>query len=285
MIQCFVLAALLFGATVGSATAKVHRASDPNPKKFQDAIDTAAYGDTVLVAPGTYSNVHLRPGITLRSEKGPETTILRSGQLFVVKAEDVDSLTVIEGFTLDGVKACQYVVDLTDSPLTIRNCVIKNGWAGIQASKSSLRSQNVTISNCQNGYFLQESGGEIIETDVRRCVTGIHLESSSPRILRSTITGNSLGIEIVEHSDPSIGGSLATANRIYGNPGGAIKNEAKAKENGMRLLRPHTIAARYNFWGSNCPDSTNFRGPILWAPWVDESSKKSLDRCVAAASK
>jgi hypothetical protein len=140
------------------------------------------------------------------------------------------------------------------------------------------------VSDCQFGVCLEETKGDLLECDVRRCVTGVLLINSAPRIIRSTITGNSVGVSLTEHSDPQIGGSLATANRIYGNPGGAIRNEAYAKENGIRTMRPYTLSVPYNFWGSNCPDSTIFRGPVKWVPWLDETGKKSLERCAPAAS-
>ncbi|HET9886865.1 MAG TPA: right-handed parallel beta-helix repeat-containing protein, partial [bacterium] len=263
--------------------AKVVRVEDP--KKFQLTVDSAAYGDSVLVPPGVYPRVLLRPGIRLISEKGPEQTTLRNERMYVVKAEDADSLNVVEGFTLDGVKACEAVVDVQNSTLVIRNCIIKGGWAGIRTKFTTLRSENCRISKCQRGYFLEETKGDILETDIRGCNTGIQLVSASPRILRSTITGNSLGIDVTEHSDPSIGGSIATANRIYGNPGGAIKNSANLKRDGLRTLDPMTLHVPYNFWGSNCPDSLAFRGPIVWSPWVDESAKKSIERCALATAK
>jgi hypothetical protein len=259
-------------------------ASDPDRRKFQDAIETAAYGDTVLVAPGTYPGVRLRPGIRLVAEKGPEVTTIRGDHRFVVWAPDSDSLNVVDGFTLDGVRACESIVLVENSPLLVRNCVVKHGWSGVRGDHAVIHAQDLRISDCQFGIYLNESKGEIVENDIRRCVTGVHLISSDPRILRCTITGNSLGIGVTEHSDPQIGGSLASANKIYGNPGGAIRNEAFAKENAFRTNKPLVLRAPYNYWGSNCPDSLGFRGPVVWTPWVDESAKKSLDHCAPAAA-
>jgi len=278
-----ILSALLLAAIPSVAPAKVHRVEDP--QKFQLVVDSAAYGDTVRVPPGTYPRVITRPGIRLISEKGPEETIIRNDRMFVVRAVDADSLNVVEGFTLDGVKACEAVVDIENSALVLRNCIIKGGWAGVRGKFATLRTENCQIRACQKGYFLEESKGDILENDIRGCGTGIQLMSSSPRILRSIITGNSLGIDVAEHSDPSIGGSIATANRIYDNPGGAIHNTASIKKEGLRTLNPMTLHVPYNFWGSNCPDSLDFRGPIVWSPWVDESAKKSIERCAVAAAR
>jgi len=278
-----ILAALFIAALPPSVSAKVHRVTEP--EKFQLVVDSAAYGDTVRVPPGTYPRVIIRPGISLISEKGPEETTIRNDRMFVVRATDADSLNLVEGFTLDGVRACEAVVDVANSTFLLRNCVIKSGWAGIRGKFSTIRTENCQIRSCQNGYFLEETKGDILENDIRGCATGIHLVSSSPRILRSVITGNSMGIEVTDHSDPSIGGSIATANKIYGNPGGAIYNTASIKEDGLRTLNPMTLRVPYNFWGSDCPDSLDFRGPVVWTPWVDESAKKSIERCAVTAAR
>jgi hypothetical protein len=278
-----IFAACLVALIPSFASAKVHRVTEP--EKFQLVVDSAAYGDTVKVPPGTYPRVLARPGIRIISENGPEVTTIRNDRMFVVRATDADSLNLVEGFTLDGVRACEAVVDVANSTLLLRNCVIKSGWAGIRGKFSTIRAENCQIRSCQNGYFLEESQGDILENDIRGCGTGIHLISSSPRILRSIITGNSMGIEVSDHSDPSIGGSIATANKIYGNPGGAIHNTANIKAEGLRTLNPLTLRVPYNFWGSDCPDSLDFRGPVVWSPWVDESAKKSIERCAVATAR
>ncbi len=284
MFHRLLLGTILAVLGTSIAQGKTVRASDPDLKKFQDMIEMAAYGDTVLVAPGTYPGVRLRPGIRLVSEKGPDVTTIRGDQRYVIHAPDSDSLNIVEGFTLDGVRACESIVLVEKSTLTVTNCVLKHGWAGVRGEEASIRASKLRISDCQFGYYLVESKGEIIENDIRRCVTGIHLISSTPRILRSVITGNSLGIDVTEHSDPQIGGSVASANKIFGNPGGAIKNQGYARVDGIRTMKPLKLRAAYNFWGSDCPDSMVFRGPVNWVPWVDESAKKSLDRCAPGAT-
>ncbi len=284
MIHRFVLCGWLTLLAASSAQSKTVRTAETDLAKFQDAMEKAAYGDTLLVAPGTYPGIRLRPGVRLISEKGPEVTTLKGDQQFVIAAKDCDSLNVVEGFTLDGVRACESIVLVEECPLVIRNCVLKHGWSGVHGEHATVRAEKLKITDCQFGFYLNESKGEILESDVRRCVTGIHLISSSPRILRSTVTGNSLGVDVTEHSDPQIGGSVASANKIFGNPGGAIKNRAYIKEDAVRTLKPLTLRAAYNFWGSNCPDSMIFRGPVKWTPWVDETAKKSLERCAPAAT-
>ena len=76
---------------------------------------------------------------------------------------------------------------------------------------------------------------------------------------RNEIYHNSLGISISKHSDPVVGGSLAGANRIYENPGGGVKNTALQKKYELRTMRPATLRLPYNYWGADCPDSSDFR--------------------------
>jgi hypothetical protein len=285
MIHRILCAALLGLLAASSAPAKTIRTAETELAKFQDVIEKAAYGDTVLVAPGTYPSVMLRPGIRLVSEKGPESTTLRGDRNFVVSAKDCDTLNVVDGFTLDGVRACESIVLVEEGPLVVKNCVLKHGWSGVRVEHGTVRAEKLRVTDCQFGFYFNESKGDVLESDVRRCVTGVHLINSSPRILRSTITGNSLGIDVTEHSDPQIGGSVAGANRIYGNPGGAIKNRAYAKEDVLRTTKLLVLRVPYNYWGSNCPDSLIFRGSVVWAPWVDETAKKSFERCAPAAAK
>jgi hypothetical protein len=275
--------ALLLWTVPSPAPGTTHRVQDP--KTIQKVVNAAAYGDTVLVAPGTYPRVLVRPGIRLISEKGPEETKLRNDRLWVIHATDADTLNVVEGFTLDGGKACNSVVLVERSTLLIRNCAIRGGWAGVNGQFADVRAENCKIRDCQNGVYLNESKGVIIENDIRDCGTGIRLVSSSPQILRSTITHNSTGIAVTEYSDPAIGGTIATANSIFKNPGAGVHNTASIKRRGIRTLEPMTLHVPFNFWGSNCPDSSDFRGPVVWSPWVDESAKRSIERCAKIAKR
>jgi parallel beta-helix repeat protein len=264
-------------AAVGAARAEVWPASEY--EQIQNSIEQAEYGDTVLVAPGTYGRLVLRPGIRLIAEKGPEETHLEHNTYWVVKAEGVDSLTVIDGFSLSGGGAAEGVILAKESSLTVKNCVIRGGWSGVRGLYCNMTIDNCTIQECQNGIYLFESEGVVVDNDIQLCITGITLVSSSPRVLRNTITRNTLGLRVAEHSDPSIGGTIASANRVWNNVAGAVKNEAYLKRQGIRTMKPMTLRVPYNFWGSDCPDTILFRGPMEWAPWVDVSGKRSIDHC------
>lgn len=106
---------------------------------IQSAINAASAGDTVLVAPGTYigpDNRNLNfygKALTLRSEQGPDVTIIDAQHLdrcFVFSSnEGLD--TVVEGFTIRNgaatIAAGTYdggCIAAGPGAPTIRNCVI-----------------------------------------------------------------------------------------------------------------------------------------------------------------
>jgi len=268
------LAALLVPVAAGAATWRATSDAD-----LQNVVDSAAWGDTVYVAPGEYLRVIMRSGIHLLSEQGPDSTVIRNSRFWVVKADGVDSVAVVEGFLLDGVKAAEGVVYAENSQLTVRNCHIRGGWSGIRAMFSDMQVRGCTITDCQNGAYFYECGGFIEGCEFTRCINAITLVSATPRVQRNEIHGNTLAIAVSKHSDPVIGGSLAGANRIWNNPGGGIKNTALQKKYELRTMKPATLRVPYNWWGADCPDSSDFRGPVIWSPWVVEDGTRSLEKC------
>ncbi|MCK4548378.1 MAG: hypothetical protein KAW17_13160 [Candidatus Eisenbacteria sp.] len=74
---------------------------------IQAAMDSAAYGDTVLVGPGTYEGVGYEgvvvfaDGVSLISEMGPQHTVLRSDWGDVVTIRNV-TFARLEGFRIPG---------------------------------------------------------------------------------------------------------------------------------------------------------------------------------------
>jgi hypothetical protein len=153
---------LLLGAAAPAATIRVPGGADT----IQEALDAAAAGDTVLVAPGEYvvtepiefnrlllpKGTGSPPGknLTLRSEAGPEQTVLRmaaspadttrASVVFFGNRETPAS--VLEGFTITGgtgtvrVDGVEWdaggggILCFFESTPTVRNCrVVENGPA------------------------------------------------------------------------------------------------------------------------------------------------------------
>lgn len=101
LILASVLPLLLVPLTCASA-ATIHVPGDQ--PTIQAGIDAASYGDTVLVACGTYyeHDVVMKSGICLMSETGLADCVMIDAQQVsrVMYCENLDETTIIEGFTL-----------------------------------------------------------------------------------------------------------------------------------------------------------------------------------------
>jgi len=132
-------ASLAFAVTVRAQVIRV-------PADFptiQEAIDAAADGTTVLVAPGTYvENITFAgKAIALTSEEGPERTTIDGGAAGSVVTFDSGetAATILEGFTLTNGDAFEgggiYAKD--SSPMIVGNWLVANRAAteggGVQA--------------------------------------------------------------------------------------------------------------------------------------------------------
>ncbi|MEZ4652465.1 MAG: right-handed parallel beta-helix repeat-containing protein [Candidatus Eisenbacteria bacterium] len=112
---------------------------------LQAALDAAAVGDTVTVAPGIYSgpgntNLEPRKDLLLRSEGGSEVTAIDcagDGRGFFLRGGETRA-TIIEGFTvrgggLLGSENGAGIACVNGSSPTIRRCVFRDGtseWGG-----------------------------------------------------------------------------------------------------------------------------------------------------------
>ena len=129
--------ALLAGFALRSGAATIHVPADQ--PTIQAGIDAASYGDTVIVACGTYyeQSIIMKSGICLRSETGQAdcVTIEAQWQHFwsVIDCVDLDSSTTIQGFTITG--------------------GLSNEGAGMRCINSSPTIANVTfIGNYSDGH-------------------------------------------------------------------------------------------------------------------------------------
>ncbi len=65
-----------------------------------------------------------------------------------------------------------------------------------------------------------------------------------------------------------MGGSLAAANDFLGGAYFAVFNASTA-----------TVTAELNYWGSDCPDSSCFYGPVSFTPWTDSLHVETYYEC------
>ncbi len=169
--MCLRLLPVLFGATaliVSSPILAVTYHVPGDVPTIQGALQLAQYGDSVVVAPGTYAeNLTLGSGIVLRSEAGAEATIVDGRFLGpVVSCSSALNFT-IEGLTLRRGYMNAYPggagISMNNSRGTIIACVLTNNlaardgggiavvdsWAAIR--RSSFRTNSTVVANTVDG--------------------------------------------------------------------------------------------------------------------------------------
>ena len=204
MLPRILFVALLVLATSQSSEARtwyVNEAGTGDAPTIPAAMDSAAYGDTVLVGPGTYSGqVYMDSGVVLRSEAGPTSTVLRDSPSQVVWFGEGVSGS-LEGFTVTGgggfergAVACWGADDFA-----IRDNVMTGNWeAGITCDfcDGGEISGNTVVDNMGMGIWIQQmTFGVNVHNNV--CVgnwwTGIQISESDLELECNNSWGNGDG--------------------------------------------------------------------------------------------
>jgi hypothetical protein len=246
--------------------------------ELRAAVASAAGGDTVWVAPGEYGPFDSAPlrvpgGVRLVAEVGPSSTVFFGAGGAVLAAGASDSAAVLEGLTVDGRDAAEGGVVAEGARVVVRDCVIRGCWSGIRVIRGEATVAGTAVRECANGVYLFESGGLVSDCEIVECTQGITLVSAGPRIRRTTLRDNVTGVVVSEFSTPVLGGSPERANRVVGSRGAAVRNAARARQTGLRGAQATALDLSYNFWGTDCPDSLLFLGPVTFAPWMDSAGR------------
>jgi Abnormal spindle-like microcephaly-assoc'd, ASPM-SPD-2-Hydin len=199
---------------------------------IQAAISVANNGDTVLVAPGTYTeNIDFGgKAITVISSGGPSVTTIDGGAhaSVVTFSTGETASSVLSGFTVrNGFNAVSGAgVSISGASPTINGNVITGNHAatgcGISVNGGSPLIQNNTITaNDQTGAGDGGDGGGGI------LVSGSSSSPAAPQITGNTISYNSVaaggnggGISVEYFSSPLIQGNLIQGNTAYNFGGG-----------------------------------------------------------------
>ena len=227
---------------------------------IQTGLMAATEGDTVLVAPNTYTeNIFWPPtnGIKLMSENGPGNTIIdgsNTSTVIYMYGGTIDTTTVIDGFTLQNGTAdagggiiCVNVslklenlviannegggCDFTNSSAVVRDSEISNNnGIGIKCKENSNITVTGSIVENNNGsgiYFHSSTGNvsdcEITDNSASYKGGGMYCSESNPTLSNVTITGNSAskgGGMYCSESNPTLSNVTITGNSASYSGGG-----------------------------------------------------------------
>ena len=206
-------------ALTSPAAAYIWRVPSEHPT-ICGAVDSAAYGDTVLVAPGTYCQerdeyvegvgnfwIKMKSGVVLISEGGAEVTTLH----YDSEAMGGDAVycgsvhdAVIRGFTISHAECpvrnlsgyLDEAVTISSSSVLVDSCTV-GAWFGSGVSVGGVGAgpvnvRNCHISNCDDGivcYGVTSNGDLIIENNtITNCHWGIWCYDAAPSIIGNSIT-------------------------------------------------------------------------------------------------
>jgi hypothetical protein len=217
--------ALAIGALllwVASASATIIRVPSEQPT-IQAGIDAASVGDTVLVAPGTYTGPGNRSmnfggkDIVLRSAAGPDLTIIDCQgwpgdprRAFRFDSGETES-AVIEGFTVQhGYEHTGGGIYTRDSSPSVTDCIFREN-GGLDNAAVFLSNSHSLISDCVFVNNETSGGGDW------GGAIGIG-DGASPRIVNCDFEGNTCdpgpggAIRCWYAGDPEIHGCTFTSN-------------------------------------------------------------------------
>ncbi|MBI1742231.1 right-handed parallel beta-helix repeat-containing protein [Candidatus Acetothermia bacterium] len=188
---------------------------------IQAAITAARGGDTILIAPGTYSeSLKITQSLTLQGQSRDAVTLQGNRQdptVTITRVQDVTitDLTIRDGSGGTGDQGRGGGLHIEDSAVTLRNLIVRNNLRnGLLARRSTL-----TVRDSQFSSNQFDPAGKVGR--------GITLVQSNATIENSTISGNAGGAVGVLGSQAQIRGNSVTDNGfgidVFDNEGKASK--------------------------------------------------------------
>lgn len=258
-IATLALASALLASRAPARTWSIRADGSGDAPTIQAATDSTAYGDTILVAAGTYYEIvqiFYAKSLLLRSESGAASTIIDAQYLTpVVVARN----TFIDGFTLRNglVREAGGGVRIGGpEPAGIKNCIIENNTAGF--SYDSGMAGGLLLDGDTAGVIVESN---VIRRNVARYAAGGVLDGGSSNIIRDNL--------IMENRADVLGGgvyiwgtTLLLNNLIIANDGGYGGGGVFAPDAYGAEIRNNTIAGNRTYNGMQNGAGIWARGPI-----------------------
>jgi hypothetical protein len=224
---------------------------------IQEGVDAASAGDTVLVYPGTYTDIHdshsqgypvnvdFYQRLILKSLSGPDVTVIEGGGLTVFGIlSDWSSDVVVEGFTVTGAGWFDWwgaAICITDGEVRGNVCtgslvgITDNPWwdAGSALEESEVRSRGLVVADNKlegNDVGINvRYGGMVMDNTVEGNVAGIHVRGDAV-VSGNSVSGNQLGVAVYGPVNMSL-----------------VGNEISENTKGITIRNPsHNVGARYS---------------------------------------
>ncbi len=197
-------------------------------------------GDTVLVAPGTYTEwtVPLFSGVTLLAENMEHgATVIHAGDhTFAIVAEYVDSSALLRGFTLRNATSSGIFLDNSDP--RIEDCLIIQN-EGPEGGGALLWNSSAQFTRCRFSSNLSDRGGAVYMRDL----------GSEPIFTDCEFYWNTAwdlgGGIFVDSARPVFENCVIFGNQSYGDGAGFYAEDCLA---GWPILENCVIAKNHAFW-------------------------------------
>lgn len=279
----------LFIAMILCATLQVSALTLRVPSDFAEieiAMRMTDPGDTVLVAPGTYTEwtVPLFSGVTLLAEDMEQgaTVIHANDHTFAIIAEYVDASALIRGFTLRNATSSGIFLDNSDP--RIEDCLIIQN-EGPEGGGALLWNSSAHFTRCRFSSNLSDRGGAVYMRDL----------GSEPIFTDCEFYWNTAwdlgGGIFVDSARPIFENCVVVGNQSFGNGAGVYAENCLA---GWPLLENCVLASNHAAWRGGgaafkiasgilractlVENSAGFDGGAVWA----ERASTKLERCIIA---
>jgi parallel beta-helix repeat protein len=194
---------------------------------IQEAVDAANSGDSIIIYPGTYTeNINVnKDHLTIQSENGAETTIIKPANLnevvFHITVDEVE----VSGFTTDRGAGAVYLANA--NYCSICHNIIKGTGDGITLSQShnNVLSSNTLDSNNFGIFSSNAHNNTLVDNHISNSqLTGLLLQNCS----NNTLTGNIMSNNRWNFDVTGIYGDhrIDTTNKVNGKPIQYIVNQA-----------------------------------------------------------